>query len=544
MLKKKYLLSLVAVLLVAVYSAGMYFSFSNAKDGAFNEMQSFESEITDKVFEYCSLSDENGKVNLSLEEIIAELSGYTGMPYSVCFFDEDGRLAGRNQDYIRFWENGDERYCFIGDYLTDEISKKLRSMYNDRSLSGECWFYYLDDENGMAVPVTFVFKNPNNKNLIDEIKFMDYDQYGDDDKQFGTYLTVNGEVTKKVQSPLHIVEFELPQLLSKGYIADGYREVLGKIVDGDGNLIYKEDFEEDNYFFNDRILNISLESSGDYYPITLKDGSYSIYIVAKINPVLYGLNDPDFKTQAVTMTIVCAFAYAIAVAFIECYFKKQMLSRARYDFANAAAHELKTPLAVIQNQCECIMENVNADNNAGYVQSIYEEALRMNKLVKNLLEYNSLSSQGKLKSSSVNLSLLIGSEINKYKSLLSAKDLSIISDVEPECYVNCNDELIALVVDNFLSNAVKFAEIGSDISVSLHQKDKKYVVSVFNKGSKISRKNDKSLWTLLYKEDESRSDSSSSGMGLAVSARILDLHKFKYGYVNRDDGVEFYFVAK
>ena len=39
-------------------------------------------------------------------------------------------------------------------------------------------------------------------------------------------------------------------------------------------------------------------------------------------------------------------------------------------------------------------------------------------------------------------------------------------------------------------------------------------------------------------------DENSSGMGLAISRQILELHGFKYGYENKDDGVEFYFIAK
>lgn len=70
-----------------------------------------------------------------------------------------------------------------------------------------------------------------------------------------------------------------------------------------------------------------------------------------------------------------------ACSFVQ-HCEKEQMKYARYSFSNAAAHELKTPLAIIQNRCELVMEKVNEDKNDEYVKSIYEESIRMNKLVK------------------------------------------------------------------------------------------------------------------------------------------------------------------
>ena len=68
---------------------------------------------------------------------------------------------------------------------------------------------------------------------------------------------------------------------------------------------------------------------------------------------------------------------------------------------------------------------------------------------------------------------------------------------------------------------------------------------MFNKGSAIKREDAKHIWEEFYREDKARnSKDNSTGMGLAISKRILELHKFKYGFKNTNGGVEFSFTAK
>ena len=240
-------------------------------------------------------------------------------------------------------------------------------------------------------------------------------------------------------------------------------------------------------------------------------------------------------------TVALAISLAVSYSIV----KKEQMKYARYSFSNAAAHELKTPLAIIQNRCELVMEKVNEDKNDEYVKSIYEESIRMNKLVKNLLQYNSLTMNTDIDKKACDLDRIVKKEIEKYRPLAASKDVGIENLAVEKCSVKCNDELIGLVIDNFLSNAVKFAIPKTVIKVSLTRKGKKFKLGIYNKGENISKEQGKELWELLYKGDMSRSrDENSSGMGLAICRQILELHNFKYGFENKENGVEFYFIAK
>ena len=70
-------------------------------------------------------------------------------------------------------------------------------------------------------------------------------------------------------------------------------------------------------------------------------------------------------------------------------------------------------------------------------------------------------------------------------------------------------------------------------------------LSVFNEGKQIPAEHMDKIWNVLYRADEVRnSEDNSSGMGLAISKQILEIHKCVYGAINKADGVEFYFDLK
>ena len=98
-----------------------------------------------------------------------------------------------------------------------------------------------------------------------------------------------------------------------------------------------------------------------------------------------------------------------------------------------------------------------------------------------------------------------------------------------------------MAVDNFLSNAIKYATGEKRVVVQLVAKR----VSVFNTCDGISAEMQKDLWNLLSRGSKARTkDGSSSGMGLPICAEIFKAHGYEYGCRNVKDGVEFYFQIK
>ena len=250
--------------------------------------------------------------------------------------------------------------------------------------------------------------------------------------------------------------------------------------------------------------------------------------------------------QIFLLEFTFGFAILFIVIFIfsnNLYNKNKQLENARIAFTSAAAHELKTPLAVISNLSECIIENIAPEKNAQYMNSIYAETVRMNKLVNTLLEYNRITTAEKIEKEPCDLSGIAKKELEKYASLFEEKGITVTENIE-KADVHCNIGLISLVVDNFLSNALKNTPENGEVSVSVKSESGKVELTVFNSGSHIAPDHGKHIWEEFYRIDSVRNSSEkSSGMGLAICRKILDLHGFKYGYVSKDEGVKFYFIT-
>ena len=279
--------------------------------------------------------------------------------------------------------------------------------------------------------------------------------------------------------------------------------------------------------------------------MTFNDGrkygyaSYGSYNVEMSTLVSY-----EFRLSMLFQTLYYFVLCLIANITLVIYFKKaRKLEDSKIAFTSAAAHELKTPLAVIENQCECILENIAPEKNNDYVKSIYSESLRMNKLVATLLQYNRLASAESIKKEKCDLTEIVKAEIEKYAPLMESKDIQLETSIaQSEIVISCNKDLIALVIDNYLSNAVKHTAEGKKITVTLSGNVNDFTLSVFNEGKNIKPELVKNLWDIFYRDDEARnSEDHSTGMGLAICKQILEHHKYKYGFTNKPNGVEFYF---
>ena len=96
-----------------------------------------------------------------------------------------------------------------------------------------------------------------------------------------------------------------------------------------------------------------------------------------------------------------------------------------------------------------------------------------------------------------------------------------------------------------LSNTIKHSQNGGEVIITVKDGMDGYKVAIYNSGSNIQEEEKNKIWSVLYKTDKSRTDrEKSSGVGLAVSAKILELHKANYGCENSKDGVTFYFTIK
>ena len=168
--------------------------------------------------------------------------------------------------------------------------------------------------------------------------------------------------------------------------------------------------------------------------------------------------------------------------------EKSQIDEMRKSFISDVSHELKTPIALIQGYSEGLIENVNSDEESRkfYAEVIQDEATKMDKLVKQLLELMKLE-YGKMKFNNKEFDLVeLENEIIRKASVMSEKENVIIeNNTSGEIKVYADDFYIDQVLTNYITNAIKYAtEINGEkrarIENEIDKKNNKVRVKVFN----------------------------------------------------------------
>ena len=230
--------------------------------------------------------------------------------------------------------------------------------------------------------------------------------------------------------------------------------------------------------------------------------------------------------------------------------EKSKIDDMRKQFISDVSHELKTPIALIQGYAEGLVENVNTDeeNRKFYSEVILDEANKMDKLVKRLLELMKLEYEDrKFNDAKFDIVELINEVVKNSKVVLNENNIEVEFKEKQPIFVYADDFYIEQVVTNYFTNAIKnISEINGSKKIRIAIKKRKEIgklrVTVFNTGKNIDQENINRIWTRFYKVDESRNRSKGgTGIGLALVKAIMTKYKSNYGVTNKKDGVEFYF---
>ena len=193
-------------------------------------------------------------------------------------------------------------------------------------------------------------------------------------------------------------------------------------------------------------------------------------------------------------------------------------------FSGNAAHELRTPLAIMQTKLELFAaehKNLESDT-AELVRSQAEQLDRLSKLVHTLLEMSNLSSAPR--SERIELAPLVEEIITDLTPLASQNDITMEQDCD-NVVITGSDALIYRLVFNLIENAVKYNRRGGSVSVSVHKENNVVVVRVSDTGCGIPEEYRESIFQPFFRVDKSRSRQMGGvGLGLALVHEIAVLH--------------------
>lgn len=225
--------------------------------------------------------------------------------------------------------------------------------------------------------------------------------------------------------------------------------------------------------------------------------------------------------------------------------QKEEVDEMRKDFISNVSHELKTPIALIQGYAEGLQDGVidNPEDMKYYCEVIVDEATKMNKMVKNLLELNQLEfGNTQINMERFDIVSVIGEIIKNFKLQAEQEGVDVRFSHNEPIFVWADEFQIEQVITNYLSNAFNHVDENKIIEVKIIENNGIVRVCVFNTGKNIPEDELENIWIKFYKVDKARTrEYGGNGIGLSIVKAIMDMHEKKCGVQNYKEGVEFWF---
>ena len=194
-------------------------------------------------------------------------------------------------------------------------------------------------------------------------------------------------------------------------------------------------------------------------------------------------------------------------------------------FTANAAHELRTPLALMQVQLDLYHSNSHPGNDADTVQMIKmvtEQNDRLNKMVKTLLDMSELQTVGR--DDEIVLDALVDEVLEDLEPLAEGKNIRLIGKCRDITMVG-SDILIYRLVYNLVENAIKYNHSGGQVTVTADRKEKHVYLSVEDTGAGIPEELKERVFEPFFRVDKSRSrELGGVGLGLALVREIVRVH--------------------
>jgi signal transduction histidine kinase len=212
----------------------------------------------------------------------------------------------------------------------------------------------------------------------------------------------------------------------------------------------------------------------------------------------------------------------------EAYLKVLELNRDKNEFLGIAAHDLKNPLAAIKGFGEMIIEDEEMNRNyiEDFAKSIVDSSERMFDIITNLLDVNKIE-EGKIdvRYESTDLENIIGKIIIPNKENADRKNIQLIynSNLEGE-KIETDKNLISQIVDNLVSNAIKFSPNNKKVYIDILNEESTVSVQIRDEGPGLSDEDKKGLFKKFAKlSARPTAGENSTGLGLSIVKKISEM---------------------
>ena len=325
-------------------------------------------------------------------------------------------------------------------------------------------------------------------------------------------------------------------------------------------------------------INMHIKDEGVYttstFKIEAKDKIVGYIDIGQYGPVLLSKEDVNFKTSINESIIISVVLSILITILISLFISKQFstplrqvskisvhLSNGNYhersqdksnileleDLRNSIntlgeklqhqdqlrkrliadiSHEVRTPLNILQNNLEAMIDGiVPADNER--LTNLNEEVIRFGKLMDNLNALKEAEAEETvLNMEEISLKEVLSSVVKDFQLVSENKNINMTLECSSkQCNILGDSDKIKQVIINLLSNAVKFTPEQGKINVTLNEVAEKVILKIEDTGIGIKQEDLPYIFERLYRGDKSRHEIEGSGIGLTIVKNILTLHK-------------------
>lgn len=333
-----------------------------------------------------------------------------------------------------------------------------------------------------------------------------------------SYATIQEE-QKKLSSIL--------ENMSDGVIATDEKGTITLINDAAGRLIRRRPDEAENKFILDvveldeKIVNMTDLPDNGSMIIDLSEHDYVFLLRANFSTML----DEDKEV----------IGYIIVLSDVT---EQEQLERERRAFVSNVSHELRTPLTTMRSYVETLTEGAWEDKDLAprFLQVTQNETERMIRMVNDLLQLSKMDQKTyDLQGESVEYISYFHEVIDRFEINLPEQITFMRNIPKDSLYVWMDRDKMTQVLDNIISNAIKYSPEGGKITFKVVRHGNKMLVSIADEGIGIAYDRLDKIFERFYRTDKARTRKlGGTGLGLAITKELIDAHRGKIWAESRE----------
>ncbi|PYI56957.1 two-component system histidine kinase PnpS [Paenibacillus flagellatus] len=213
------------------------------------------------------------------------------------------------------------------------------------------------------------------------------------------------------------------------------------------------------------------------------------------------------------------------------------LEKVRSEFVANVSHELKTPVAAVKGFAETLLNGAmnDAETARSFLQIIYDESERLNRLIGDILELSKIESKRvPLQFSPVHLGSFVAKTLDMMRTSADKKQISLDMKVDDDLYMEADEDRLRQILINLLSNGINYTPDGGKVKIEVEEVapaggegDAETIrIVISDTGIGIPKKDLPRIFERFYRVDKARSRSSGgTGLGLSIVKHLVELHQ-------------------